>query len=710
MAKQNAIKVAILWHMHQPNYREPNSDRLAMPWVRLHATKDYLDMPLTAAEYDNVRVTFNLVPSLIDQLELYLAGGTDDHLELSKLRAEDLPADVKLDILESFFVGHVPNMIDPHPRFRELHRKYSGSATQKSILPALFTSAEIRDLQVWSNLAWVDPLFYEEEPVKSLMEKHRNFTEDEKLALLEWQKNVIRRIVPTYRRLLEEGRIDVSFTPYYHPILPLLCDTDCAREALPGIKLPRQRFRHPEDAEIQVQRAVDRYQSLFGRKLAGMWPSEGSVSDEVLQLLTTRGISWAATDEEILHHSLAKSGLSPMENPIHSVYEYASGLKLLFRDHRLSDRVGFVYSGWNSSEAVDDFLGHLMHLRGLFKDRLGEVVVPVILDGENAWEYFPKDGRDFLQEFYRTLGEHPEVELVTMSEAVATLPARRLPNIFAGSWINHNFRIWIGHDEDNAAWDLLKRTRDTLVTYQQEHPQMDPATRDFAWEQIYIAEGSDWCWWYGDEHRGAYNDQFDGIFRKHLMAVYQILDLKPPAELFQPIHGGGELSATTYPDDVLTAQIDGRLTHFYEWAGSGLFDCLKAAGVMHRVDRHVAALFFAYDHNRLYIRLDFHERKRVQSVEKLRFECGFFTPDPVIINLTGSPSRFAGEVPGQYEFAMDDILELAVERQHLWARGYGSVGITVTVYDGDRMIETWPENEPIQLEVPERNKEIFWPS
>ena len=676
--------------MHQPNYREPDSNRLAMPWVRLHATKDYLDMPLLVGAFDDVRVTFNLVPSLLDQLELYLNGGTDRHLELSSLPAEDLDANRKIEILDNFFLGHVPHMIEPHQRYRELYRKYTGSSSQKDILPKLFTSAEIRDLQVWSNLSWVDPQFYGEETIRTLREKQRHFSEDDKQALLDWQRDLIGRIVPTYRHLLEEGRIDVSFTPYYHPILPLLCDTDIAREALPGIKLPDRRFRHPEDADTQVVRAMKRYEQSFGRKLVGMWPSEGSVSGEVLDLLVSHGIRWAATDEEILFHSLAKSGLSLAENSQHTLYEYGGSLKLFFRDHRLSDRVGFVYSGWNASEAVDDFLGHLLNLRRLLKDRLDETVVPVILDGENAWEYFPKDGREFLTEFYRTLNDHPHVQTLTMSEAADLLPARTIPDVFAGSWINHNFRIWIGHDEDNAAWNLLQRARDAVVAYEREHPDMDPKDRAFAWEQIYIAEGSDWCWWYGEEHRGEYNEQFDRIFRQHLLAIYRRLGIKSPNELSEPIHGGGEQSATTYPDDILTAQIDGRLTNFYEWAGAGMFDCLKAAGVMHRVDRHIAVIHFAYDHNRVYIRLDFRDINAVQSLKNLRFECGFFTPDPVIIELVRRPAGFVGEVPGQFEYALDDLLELAVERQHLWARGYGSVGITVTLLDGDRLLETWP--------------------
>ncbi len=710
MLKQDPIKVAILWHMHQPDYREPNADRLAMPWVRLHAIKDYLDMPLLAGAFEHIRVTFNLVPSLIDQLHLYLNGGTDHHLELTQLKADELSNSRKLEILESFFLGHPPNMIEPYARYRELYKKYAASAGQKEVLPALFTSAEIRDLQVWSNLAWVDPMFRSEEPIKTLFDKHRYFTEDDKQELIAWQKRLIARIIPAYRELQEQGRIEVSFTPYYHPILPLLCDTDIAREALPGIKLPERRFTHPEDAEHQVSSALAKYEELFGRKMNGMWPSEGSVSNDVLRLLNRRGLKWTATDEEILSQSLAKANLPAPDNAHHFLYEFGPGLKLFFRDHRLSDLIGFVYSGWQVEDAVKDFVNHLMAIRRRLGDDVKRAVIPVILDGENAWEFYASDGHDFLSELYRELDDHPYIQTVTMSEAVDSLPTKMLPDVFAGSWINHNFRIWIGHEEDNAAWDALQRTRDALDEFQKTRTEFDPEKLKLAWERIYVAEGSDWCWWYGDEHRGAYNEEFDSIFRRHLIAVYEALDLTPPSELHRPIHRGGENSLTMYPEDILTAQIDGRISHFYEWAGAGLFDCLKASGTMHRADRHLSGIYFAYDHNRFYIRLDFYDKKNVESLKQAKFRIALFTPAPIVITLHEGPRGIAGEETGHFEYAMDEILELAIERNYLWPSGYGSLGFTVSVYDGDKLVESWPENEPIQLDVPEKNKEIFWPS
>jgi len=703
------LKVAILWHMHQPNYQEPDSARMVLPWVRLHATKDYLDMPLAASEFDNVKVTFNLVPSLIDQLQLYLNGGTDRHLELSRMPARDLTQEHRAEILDSFFSSHPRYMIEPHDRYNELYRKMKKNIGD-TILPALFTSEEIRDLQVWSNLTWVDPVFRAEEPVKSLLDKGKHYTEEEKQALLDWQLTLLARVIPTYKELYERGRIDISFTPYYHPILPLLCNSESALEALPGITLPRKRFQHPEDAEQQIINSKELFSSLFGKEMTGLWPSEGAVSEEVANLLIKNGIKWTATDEEVLYYSLKKSGLSPTEGSPHTMYDYGPGLKLFFRDKTLSDRIGFVYSQWDADKATADFIRHLKNIRLAIADHIESAIVPVILDGENAWEYFPNDGREFLLELYRSLNDDPEIEMVTMTQAAENIPSRQLPSLFAGSWINHNFRIWIGHPEDNSAWELLSEARETLVKFEKDNPDFDRDKITAAWRQIYIAEGSDWCWWYGDEHRGANNEEFDRIFRRHLMAVYKYLDLDIPLEFLNPIYKGDEVAKVVIPDMLLTPTVDGYRTHFYEWAGAGTFDCLTAEGAMHRVNRHVSKIYFAYDYDRLYIRIDFIDKGDLELIEQLGFLLTFFIPQKKLVQFHVDKDKKTGEVPGKFQYCLRDVLEVAVERAYLWPNGFGPLGFTVALLNGKETLEVQPEGEPIKLDVYERNKELFWPS
>lgn len=695
--------------MHQPNYQEPGSKRMILPWVRFHATKDYLDMPLLATKYDTVRTTFNLVPSLLDQLQLYLDGGSDEHLDLSRHRADDLSENQRRKVLATFFSAHPPQMIEPHDRYRELYHKVRG-CPEDAVLPALFSSEEMRDLQVWSNLAWVDPMFFGDEPLRSLLKKERHFTEQDKHTLLDWQTEAMARIVPAYRDLLKRGKIDISFTPYYHPILPLLCDTECAREALPSISLPKDRFRHPEDAERQIKMSMEKYEELFDQPLLGLWPSEGSISEEVAQLCIKLGVKWIASDEEVLFQSLAKAGLGRQDNPLHTVYEYGPGLKLFFRDHALSDRIGFVYSGWEADRAVDDFISHLKRIGALFGSKLDDVVIPVILDGENAWEYYQNDGYDFLDELYRRLDRDDEIQTVTMTQAATGIDPHPLPAIFAGSWINHNFRIWIGHPEDNLAWEHLAAARDTLVEFETEHPDFDQSQLQAAWRQIFIAEGSDWCWWYGDEHRGAFNAQFDAIFRRHLMSLYEILGLEVPLVLLTPVSSATPRAHIVMADALVTPVLDGRRTHFYEWAGAGSFNCVAAGGAMHRAEQYLKEIFFAYDHDNLYIRLDFIDKKRVESIKEPVLQLSFYAPDPKVISLSLTDPGSWSRTNGINRAALDDLMEIAVPRNFVWPDGYGELGLKVALRDGQATLESWPEDEPIKFPVYQANKELFWPA
>ncbi len=705
----NPVKVSILWHMHQPNYQQPGSNRLVLPWVRLHAIKDYLDMPLLASEFDNLKITFNLVPALLDQLQLYIDGSNDRHLELTRIKAEELSDELRLEILNSFFMANPPHMIDPYDRYRELYQKINNNSDE-TILPILFSSEEIRDLQVWSNLAWVDPLFENEEPIRSLKAKGRHFTEDEKQSLLKWQIELIKKIIPTYQKLFSEDKIDISFTPYYHPILPLLCDTDSAKEALPGITLPEKRFVHPEDAEKQIAMSMERFESLFGHPMKGMWPSEGSISEEVAQLCINKGIKWIATDEEILFNSLKKSGLPIENNPLHTVYEYGSGLKLFFRDHALSDRIGFVYSSWDADKAVDDFLMHLKNIGKMLQKHNDNTVIPVILDGENAWEYYPNDGMDFLRKLYGKLAEDKDIQTVTMTEAAENITPRKLPKLFSGSWINHNFRIWIGHPEDNKAWDLLSNTRDTLEGVQENNPDISSESIKDAWKQIYIAEGSDWCWWYGDEHRGDYNGEFDKIFRQHLIAVYQLLDLEIPLELYTPIYRKQAITHIVQPDALIKPKIDGRMTHFYEWAGAGSFDCVEAGNTMHRADQIVKKIHFGYSHDNFYIRLDFINKKSLKSIKDPMLQITLFAPEPVHFDVSlESAAKEISVNENIYRVAFDEILELEIKRSFVFDSGFGDLGMSLSIFDGDALLEKWPEDEPLKFKMYEVNGELFWP-
>jgi alpha-amylase/alpha-mannosidase (GH57 family) len=706
MAENQKLKVAILWHMHQPFYYNPEKKRFEMPWVRFHGLKDYLDMPLLATEQKGVKVTFNLVPSLLDQIEMYGRGVGDRHLELTRISARNLQPMEKREILENFFAAHYPRMIEPYPRYRQLFRKMDSCGSDLDLAIKIFSSSEWRDLQVWSNLVWIDPIFRSDPVIKPLFEKGRDFTESDKEILLSFEFDILARIVPTYQKLYREQKIDISFTPYYHPIIPLLIDTDSAREALPEITLPENRFCFPEDAAWQIKKSVEKFKTIFNDQLRGMWPSEGSVSEEALRLMLSEGIKWAASDQEVLYHSLLKSGLTPDQHSYHTVYQCdkAKGLSLFFRDRGLSDRIGFVYSTWEPERAVDDFIDKLKGIREYLSGNLENAVVPVILDGENAWEFFADDGLQFLRKFYQTLAEDPEIETIFFKDAADAIEPTGLSHLFAGSWINHNFSIWIGHSEDNAAWDLLYKTRKDLIEFEKYNRNFDRDKITKAWQKIYCAEGSDWCWWYGDDHPSDHKPEFDKLYRNHLKSVYSLLDLEPPPELAQPIYRAETETVLALPEALVTPSIDGRITHYYEWSGAGYYDCLRSGTAMHRSDFKMKTIYFAYDHECFYIRLDFDERFDFNAESEARIVLDFDGGVKYEIE-SGNNNRRSN---ADFSFSFSKIMEIKINRKALLQRGSGRLEFVVSLFSKDKLLERWPPDKQIIIDIPEKEDELFW--
>lgn len=639
MASEPKLAVLFLWHQHQPYYKDPLSNRYELPWVRLHATKDYYDMVAVLEEFPKIRSNFNLVPSLLLQLEDYAQGKAHDRfLGVSRKSAAELSFDEKQFILQYFFMANWPNMIDPYPRYSELldKRGRSGQTVDLSRTQNYFKEQDWRDLQVWFNLTWFDPYWREKDSfIAGLFEKGKHFTEQEKNDLLDRQIAICAQIALKHRELMEKEQIDITTTPFYHPILPLLCDTESARINMPQVILPAQPFQHPKDAREQIRRALIYHKHLLGRRPIGMWPSEGSVSPAVAELFVESGVKWIATDEAVLARSMSDS---PFErDDLYDPYRFITPegpLDFFFRDHELSDAIGFVYASWNAEDAVTDFIGRLHDIRKRLLARDGEHprqhVVSVILDGENCWEYYKDDGLPFLRSLYRRLSDDPLLETVRASEYLGrTTDRRTLPQLWTGSWINANFGIWIGHSEDNQAWTLLKRTRDFLMQWGETHPDIqETEPYKMAWEAIYAAEGSDWCWWYGDDHSSANDDVFDYLFRKHLMNVYTLLGQKPPEDLHLAIKIKRAQAQILPPVDFLSPTIDGKITSFFEWQSAGQYQTeAGATGTMHRAQNLVKTIHFGFDLTHLYFRLDLSRPPDPITLAEHVFRFVFLSPE-----------------------------------------------------------------------------------
>jgi alpha-amylase/alpha-mannosidase (GH57 family) len=725
-------RVAILWHMHQPYYEDLATHEHILPWVRLHALKDYYGMVALLREFPRVRMTFNLVPSLLVQLEAFAEGRARDRfLELSLKPATHLD-DHDVDfVLENFFHAQRQHMIDAHPRYGELLARRGGALTtaeDRRAAAARFSPDDLRDLQVWHKLAWVDPLYLDGDArVRALVAKGRGFSEDDKAVLRDVELEVLNTVIPEYRDAAERGQIELSASPFYHPILPLLCDTDVYLRTHPDARRPRQPFRRPDDAAEQLERASACHARLFGRRPVGLWPSEGSVSDAIVPLVKAAGFQWMATDELILARTLgitfSRDSRGQVEQPdrLYTPYLVRAGdatVACTFRDHVLSDLIGFTYSAWDADAAAEDFVARLVEAGTRYAARTGggEALIPIILDGENAWEHFAGGGRPFLRALYRRLSGHAELRTVTMAEACVDA-TRELTAIFPGSWIDANFYIWIGHADDQKGWSQLADARTALDVAGQS---VEPAALADAREEILIAEGSDWFWWYGDDHSSAHDLEFDDLFRRHLRNAYRRLQVPVPDELFVSNISTAQAPATqTEPTMRLAPTLDGEETSYFEWLGAGLLVVSEVAGAMHQTDRQptvVSRVHYGFDPEHLYVRVD----SVAPAIDVLaggrELSLTFVTPAGVRFSvrqafgrLTGTlwdrqpeRTRWVARGPGGAFVAAGTVFELSIPLADLGVAAGQAVGFFVALSD-DRgaELERHPAHRPIELVVPD---------
>ncbi len=622
------VSLVFLWHMHQPYYKNLSTGEYLLPWVLLHGTKDYLDMALILEEFPGLKQNFNVVPSLLLQLFDYLEGDARDvYLGVFRKKPRELTAEDKVFMLTNFFNANWENMIRPFPRYYELLKKRGFYYPKEAVgtIKDYFSDDELRDIQVLFFLAWIDPVFYRRyDELKALRTKGMFFSEEDKVVVERIQGKILDGIVPLYGELARNGTIELSTSPFYHPIVPLLVDSDVAREAMPGCGLPKRPFRRPEDGLTQIRRGKELFARVFGYEPGGMWPPEGSVSDGALELYLKEGVGWLVTDEDILFRSLriepraGGDGRLPFPEQLYRPFRFereGRGINLLFRDKQLSDLISFHYSKADPKEAATDLVRRIKGAGESVRGKVTKPVVTIAMDGENAWEHYRNDGWDFLRFFYDALLREPQIRTTTVSEYLAGgEPPAPLYHIFAGSWIDHNFSIWIGHPEDNQGWTLLGEARELL---EQEDPGR---SNEKAWESIYIAEGSDWFWWYGDEHTSENDEIFDLLFRENLANVYRFLGKRPPDHLSIPvIIEDREVRPAREPANFLQPVIDGRVTNYFEWLGAGFIEGKGHGVAMHESLSVIRGLHYGFDQERLFLRVDL-DKTFISGVTGLSFE------------------------------------------------------------------------------------------
>lgn len=597
--------------MHQPYYKDDLTNTFLLPWVRLRCAKDYYKMPALLNDYPAIKQTFNLVPSLVEQIEDYAKGPVSDvYLDLARRPVSDLTGDERAFIARWMTESSQIRRVRQYPRYLELvHRREQASTRDAQNLPHLFTDSELRDLQVWFNLAWLGPEVIEGDgEIADLVRKGRHFAEEDKALVLAAQLDTIRKVLPQYREVQSRGQADLITTPYYHPILPLLIDIRSARVASPDMPLPSQPYAYPQDAAEQLRRGIEFHAERFGGIPAGLWPPEAAISDEVVSLVGAAGLRWLVSDEGLLARSLKVSvnrdGDGALMHPdvLYRSYRLERGgapVDLVFRDARLSNLIGFDYQNSPAEEAAADLVERLRAVARR-QEADAPLLAVIALDGENCWDFYEANGNHFLHALYRRLSHESELVTTTVSEFLETFPARLpLKSVGPGSWINGTLDTWVGDQEHNAAWDLLAESRRRLA----EAASASKAQLEAARREVLIAEGSDWFWWFGRSHDSGMDAIWDNLFRLHLRNIYTALGLDAPTTLFHPIVKHGQGSAWKRPERKISPPPNGLLDDA-EWDAGGYVDVTALFGAMHPPQGQVRRIWFGHDNTNLYLRFD----------------------------------------------------------------------------------------------------------
>jgi len=723
----NRVHLMMLWHMHQPQYRDPTTGKYVLPWTRLHALKDYWGMVRVLEEFPRIHATFNVVPSLGMQLEEYASGKFDEPWFTAAFRpAATLTAEDKSEILLRGFQLNYDHLLARWPRYIELHQIVNSQGGDRAL--QTLRERDWRDLQVLSQLAWMDEEYLASDPVVSrLARKGTDFTEQDKQELCEKQIELLGRVLPEYRRAAATGQIEISATPFYHPILPLLCDSDIARVSNAYTPLPVPAFRYPEDAREQLARARRYHERVFGKSPDGLWPSEGSVSVEALSIAAELGFKWFATDEGVLGHTLGAgfgrdgAGVPSNADKLYSPLRVRVGSREMvgfFRDHYLSDLVGFVYSRMDAGAAAED-LYHRIRAIGERVQVGRPLTVSLILDGENAWEYFPGNGREFLRQFYRRIDNDPEIQALTASEAVSA--AGQIPTntgIFPASWINANFDVWIGSGEDVVAWEHLHRARDFYAQ------QADNAAKGFpnapapkqlaaSYEAVLAAEGSDWCWWYGPEHSSANDAEFDAFYRKLLTEVYLSLGAAAPDVLAEPIKRQPERALILPPSAYLQVKIDGRESTYFEWMGSGLYSADRRSSAMHGRLLILHELHYGFDEKYFYLRVNVFSGA-LEELRDAEFRITVRAEQELRVVVRLEEGRVNGYLVESRDLcllgpddvvkvACDKILEVSIAKEMFQLGEQKSFSLGVALWEGGLPVDLLPTEGMLEIKLGEEN-------
>ena len=655
--------------MHQPDYRDANGI-MQMPWVFLHAIKDYYDMPWMLYRHSGLKATFNITSPLILQLELYYdrAEAHDKFLALWLSHPTLLDEKSRAWILKICKSTQYNTMVKEFPRYKELYYREH------------FNNDELLDIEVLFMLSWCGVYLRENSQiVKHLIQKKRDYDDEDKALLLTELSKFVSGIFDYYKKLHEEGVISISTTPLNHPILPLLLDMNNATYANASTNIPKDHMPLAADASLQVAKSKELFLKTFGFTPDGFWPAEGSVDEKTVALLKEHNIKWIATDEEILFKSIN----SRNRDNLYKAYEY-NDMCIGFRDHYLSDLIGFSYRHQDSESAANSFVGELQKIE--HNNNKGTVFV--ILDGENAWEFYKNNGFDFFDALYSKLSHLSWCKTLTMDE-VYELDKVKLQNLAPGSWINGEFNTWVGHREKTRAWELIYITK---RDYQRHKDGLSDQIKEKISEHFLAAECSDWFWWYGDDHYTDFGVEFDELFRNHLIEIYDLMNLKAPTDIFIPILE--EKSVVDFwlkPQSNISPHMNGKHDSFFEWIGCGVIDESKLFSTMDRQRGPIRKILYGQDSKNVYV--SFLAKRKILSSD----DFVHITIEPLNIKSKLpliSQKTFIG--PIEVEVAFEDVFEISIDKKLI---DTDSISIIFEVEQNGKIIQSLPGFGELKIDL-----------
>ena len=609
------FSVAFIWHMHQPIYKSERNGIYLMPWVRLRAVKDYLDMLLIMDKFPNLKLNFNLVPMLVSSIYDYGYNGSHDiYSKLTITPVEELSDDEKEFILNHFFDANYKNMVLPNEEYKKLYDKRFDS---KQLGVNDFSNQDYSDIMAWFNLIWFDPIYRENEEIKAFFnKKNGEFTLEDRIRIIELQREIIREIIPAYKKYQEDGRIEISTSPYYHPILPVLLDINDVKKSNKNAEVVELHSDMTEDAKYNVKLALDRFEEIFGVRPQGMWPSEQCISEKTLKLFMDMGLKWTISDEGVLEQTLKKEFVRDFRGYLEDPYDLSLSYKyknngkcinILFRDAVIPNLIGFEYPNHDPIKAANDLYDRIKTTQKKLQSSPNpKHLITIAMDGENCWESYVNDGHEFLETLYGLLMNDKDIEVVKVSDYIDEVNAIDkdenafvLKHVHAGSWINRDFMLWIGEPTKNLAWSYMDKARCDLMDFQNANP--DAPDLDAAWQELYIAQSSDWYWWYGEPNDSGQDDIFDHMFREHLKNIYKYINRPVPSYLDTPLSNYIE-THSRYPKGAFDKFVLNGKDPQEKWEYGGCLE-IPAPPTMQE-KRFFNKIYFGYDYDNLYLRFD----------------------------------------------------------------------------------------------------------